>query len=1311
VPLPGPSNPSAVKPGDVLSYNIEVDLPSLPSSQPTPLDIGIFSLNPLSNSTPFPICGSSFAVQSVGSQIQQSGDVITQTMYNAKNISRVDMMNLNFNSVSTSAEDSGNLNKISVTFSTILVESSEFQSNRTYSIISGVRYGVNDSFIWIGESKLFANFSVRNFDAQGSLIFSPTFLQKGQTSVVIANITITKPATGLTVYVFSPEGLDNQFHFGKPNATLGSSFVCNDNKFWKFIPVLSKSLLSTGKAAFSFPFLLNSDPSRNVMNSGNIITISIPFTVLPTAIPGLQTFVIGFQLDSLIVWSSQVNITVLDTAFVPSLSQPTGLSWTLLNTENIPAGSAAVFQLAVSVEPGSSVELSLEMTALDSFNVVPISAFIADAGFCGLGIGNTSQELTPNMLTTNFGVFTNADTIHSTQVLLQIAYMVQPTATNGIQIVSASIGDMVAQGMMFNVTNSLNQDDVTAVGTPLGFVNASLFPKTEIGMNVQVYVPPASKVKRLNFTALSDEDVTYDLRVCSVSITSIGAGLPCLLGKSFVPTLSKSSSGRTFLDIAQLSFDPLCSANISNNAEDNSFSINVIYELPLQSSIVGNQYVLPGTVLQMENKTIFAAVNGMISKNSSLLVNLELGSNNPDLNQTMPFFTFTDTDSNIPVHVGGIHYTRFIMKTQPKTRGNYQLSFSPGLQNYVCLVKVLKIGKNMPCAKKPEGYIDQYSKTHLDYNGKADGATAQLAFDALTNWGNSTMLLNNYVDDDAIEIGVFIRRNPQTNDLSSGNFNISANLTVGTVKQSVTNTLIKSSTSPLVNNNLNLNPSFVSVRDNDTLDEVFISIPKIIGLQLSVPSTFYGNVNLKFSNLDYESGIFFDFCGAQVTSVGLNLPCTNKSESFSFSTTFETNNNQLSFYDSISITVEITPTLFSTSSQENNIVVEVTIKVPATFTGTEINIGASLDTTGESVSIKIPVTPPTNFVDIPNKEFTIQVNKTSLVSQVGWKQWVSLNVTIPRSMAIPLKIEVFTPSQNGRAIFTVEDARFSQIGSNICCTSAKLNISQLFNVTREATNNITTFMQKDYMSIDMGIVVNGGYTSRSDLEVPQDNQFGLDILIQVTDHPLLIGGSVFYVLFKAKSSNETQLTANSSITMFRNSNRQMTERAFIVFNMTVLEERIYNKGEILNFSTVLFHSNYSRAEGAGNVVVRLIMPVWLGYDSSINSFTTNYTSGTCSTLQSGGDKNNSLSFVFSNGVFFSDYISLNFSLTVDPLDLLGNGRGIVNSSIIAQVHCMSSVFLGFPAASTTVMICGPYMQTSLSVLSPPDCSVEHVPLV
>ena len=1299
MPLAGIGNPNAVKPGDVFAYEVVVDLPELPANQSTSLTISVLSMNPLSNIPPFPICAPSVFSQSIGPHVQLLGGISAQTSYNQNNISRVDMFSYTFNNVTATPQSDINSNKIMLTFGTVLVESSQLQSNNTYSIIAGVTYGDYENFIWIGESKLVANFSSRIFNAQGSVVFVPTSLQKGETSFVTVNITITKPATDISISVFSPYGFDDRFSFGKPNITFGGSFACNDLEFWKYDPVPSFSKTNTGKATFSFPFLINSDPTRNVTNNDNIMTVAFPFTVMPTADSGFQSFVVGFQLDNSDVWSSVINISVLNSAFEPSLTQPLDISWTLLNTDDIPPGSAAVFQLSIIVGPKSSVNFELVTSVLDSVHVVPISASIEDTGLCGLLVGNFSQEFAANSLTTIFGVGTNADPVYPTKVLISVAYRVQPTAADGSQTVSASLGNVAIQNMIFNVTTNHSQESIRAVGTSLGFVNGTLYPKTEIGMNVKVYVPPGVSANEMNFTTLPDEDVTlFDLRICQVIVRSIGEGLPCVQDKSFLPLIGKSESSRKFTDMAQMSIGQICSANISDSEDDNSFSIDVVFELPFQSSIVGGIYLIPSTVLMIDNNSIFAGINGMITTNSSLLKNLELGSNNPSLNQTTPYLGLTDANSDDPVYNGGVHYTRVVLKTQPKTRGNYQLLFSPGDQNYVCMIKVLKIGQNMPCALKPEGYLDQYSKANIVY--KQDYSAATLTFDALTNWGNSTMLSNNYIDDDAIEIGVFFRRNPSTADAIPGLFNFTGALSVGSIQRNVTNTLTKSGTSLPAVNTLKLNPVFIAVGDNDTLDQIFIGVPKIIGLQLTVPTTFYGGVTIKFTNLDYVSGQFFDFCGAQATTKGLNVPCTNQSQSFLFSTMFKTLNDRPSFYDSIYLTIELLHFPFTDNSAENNVVVEVTVKVPLTFAGTAINIQASLDTTGESVSTTIPVgTAPDNYGDNPNQDFTVVTNNTQIVSQVGWKQWIPVNITIPRKMTIPLEIGVFTPSQNGRAIFTVEDARFTQVGSNICCTSSALNITQLFTVEKKATSNITTFMQKDYMNINLGYVVNGGYTFRNGLEVPLDNQFSLDILIQVTDHPALSAGSINTVYISAKS-NQTTVTGSSSIQMSRSSNRQIYERAFIVLNLTIPNQRLYNKGEKINISAVVYHSNYSRAEGAGNVFVQLMLPAWLGYDNASDSFASNYTSGTCSLLQQGGNANSSLAFAFSNGVYFSDFISVNFSLTVDPLDRLGNGRGIVNSSIISQVHCMSSVFGGFPPTNTTKMICGPYVQFPISVLSP-----------
>ena len=75
------------------------------------------------------------------------------------------------------------------------------------------------------------------------------------------------------------------------------------------------------------------------------------------------------------------------------------------------------------------------------------------------------------------------------------------------------------------------------------------------------------------------------------------------------------------------------------------------------------------------------------------------------------------------------------------------------------------------------------------------------------------------------------------------------------------------------------NPAFESVLAGDVLGTAFKGVPKVVGLKLTVPTGFKGNVVVEFKNPDFSSKKF-DFCDIKLTKAGLNCPCVERISSY-----------------------------------------------------------------------------------------------------------------------------------------------------------------------------------------------------------------------------------------------------------------------------------------------------------------------------------------------------------------------------------------------------------------------------------------------
>ena len=148
----------------------------------------------------------------------------------------------------------------------------------------------------------------------------------------------------------------------------------------------------------------------------------------------------------------------------------------------------------------------------------------------------------------------------------------------------------------------------------------------------------------------------------------------------------------------------------------------------------------------------------------------------------------------------------------------------------------------------------------------------------------------------------------------------------------------------------------------------------------------------------------------------------------------------------------------------------------------------------------------------------------------------------------------------------------------------------------------------------------------------------------------------------------------------------------------------------LDISLIIYHdytdsSTRSMAEGK-TTKIRIIGPKYLDYVSGSDTFTTNYTLD--------GTANNGVSFVkgpqidsklggvptdiqFENGIKFADFISINFTMTVDKDKIRPVGSGNQDTAALFHPLCIQNVFESYPADNdTTFVSCGSFTNRSFT---------------
>ena len=1171
--------------------------------------------------------------------------------------------------------------KLELSFKAILVDTPAKEEKQYVSV--GVLYD-NEQFLWVAHTEIETSINTTveyPVDVKNTQVPSP--LNKGETELIEVEVFVTNPSADLIFSFFNPLGFGDVFNLGTPKLTVGASFGCNNPDNWKLATSPSISRKSIGKVEYKYEGLINTDESHDVSNDANKIVITVPITAMDEEdAPGQYAFTVGVQVGTVDVITVTRDIIVTDDTHTksPQSGQTSG-AISLINDGQVYPGSAALFELSITVPKEVTFDLQLSFDNWDE--LAPAQAIIKDAGMCGgfdrLQISNPAQS---------FGVIKNFDTGSPTTVVVHIAMQVVDTAQDGDTLTMKVEVDGKEYTTSVGVTATPSQLSLKGVGSNLGFdiLNTGF----ETGIKSEIIIPSTMIGKDITFEVFPDLDVTdFDLRLCRLEVERIGTGLPCIAKASdgTSASISKSSDTRLFDDHGIINLGTTCPAGLSDL--DSTLSISFIYQLPPQDTIKDSTEITVNGGLYLKDSSLWVTSNTVTTATAA---HASLESWEPGYNNTKAYIGVRKNEADVPL--GNPFYLRYVIKTQPKTRGKMEFKVLTYAGISVCQLKVLKIGRNMACAQKPEGYTDKYLQTDLAYSDQFKVSSyATLTFDGLTNFGETEMEPNLYADDNTIEIGAFFRFTDPSASTIDATF-------TGADKRIAR--ITPSDTTQDDKNDPGLDFTWVTVNEGE--EGMFMSLPRILGISVTVPSEFkWPTVKIQFADKDFSKKI--QFCGVHVTKQGLNVPCID----FATLPTFPNDSSLIEVddlgnainYKEIYLDLSVCHYPMSKDPEESKFQVEITFKATdAAADGDVITLEASVDggsTTKETSIIMAAVQP--DFVTISNTTYaTIEENTTVIEAGPGEKVWVSFDILVPRA-TIPLELAAMTPSVDGKAVMTIEGIRFAESGINICCTGSMVDPNKVYKPKFEKNENTTSFMQKDSLLIDLGIVTNGGYTFRRGFNREDDDKFRVEIMIRMSDHPVTEAGAKFPVRLAANSGDVISVGSREvTVKRVTSTDRWEKERPAILIKMNLTDpDTIFKKGDKIEITAVVYHSDISTGEGSvdNDNIVRLILPPWLDYVFGEDTCLTNYTADNLCV-----ERNNSQGrpdFLFPNGINFPDIISMNFTLSVDTYNRLGVGRGDVPSMAVSQVVCFPATFGSWP---DNYEMCGPYQGVKIVVASP-----------
>lgn len=155
----------------------------------------------------------------------------------------------------------------------------------------------------------------------------------------------------------------------------------------------------------------------------------------------------------------------------------------------------------------------------------------------------------------------------------------------------------------------------------------------------------------------------------------------------------------------------------------------------------------------------------------------------------------------------------------------------------------------------------------------------------------------------------------------------------------------------------------------------------------------------------------------------------------------------------------------------------------------------------------------------------------------GQEKWIPFYISFPPEKTVKMEASLMIPTEGGVARMHAMDLQFDNTDStnpNVLCTSVTNDLRRMHLEYFEQTSNLTTFMQKDAVSLDMGYIINAGHSLKQGIHSDKDDMFAIKAKLQLADHVLNVHGALFDVQFAVSFNDATIVVTSQTIKVKRN---------------------------------------------------------------------------------------------------------------------------------------------------------------------------------
>ncbi|CAN7989322.1 unnamed protein product, partial [Ixodes hexagonus] len=782
-----------------------------------------------------------------------------------------------------------------------------------------------------------------------------------------------------------------------------------------------------------------------------------------------------------------------------------------------------------------------------------------------------------------------------------------------------------------------------------------------LALDVVLSMPPGATHTNVTLEVAGPNSPTLPgLHVCRARVSFVGRGMPCLQsvldavnvdGVSYGKILICSTLPNAFFFPCQLNFVRArsgCVAHVNAIVRNGERWSVIPRRVSRAAQPTERASQPPKTLILMRNPFIAlrrqrAIYGSFISKDPLMVMTSQVVTNNPIYAFTSPLWTE-------PIVPGMVSEFELVLKTPPRTMGLYLVEVATASADIsICVLKVKSIGDSLPCLdpSTPAAYT-----LHDDPN---DGnKRASLALQALGNVGTYPMRAVKDLDPNTVVFSVLIR----VKETATKNKALKCRISYGS-KGTFEESLIV----PVASSAPKGGPPESALAQPPRQMVVQPHEPQLSSLSpgaMSLMTLFLELEPFSASSVSFDLALDdgaasmgdFELCEEGVSHLGQNYPCAKPSQWTKALT--EAGQRSFGHYD----LHLICNSFIERKTPEENMLrftVPLLLKRGSNLVpGTEISLTATAVAGPDQRKV---TTTRLRVADVPDQTLGTGVPQVKEASwgptdiRVRQRLWIPFNITLARGTMAELHVDARGAVHEKSGIVNLHGIRVEAVGRNIpCWRSRPLNVS--------LSSSFGT-VQTDRASASLGFFSNPGYSHVRGKLRPGDDDLVVEVLAEMTDHPVADDGSKHPVTLHV-SALDWKATASQMLRVVRTGK----ESPRIDFRVLLDDSRVYEREDRVSVSAYVRHSDDSSAEPS-KLVLRLFLPFFITFESLVDVVSVSKYQPVVTNSSTGVD-------ITFPTLMFADQVELNLTLAVDPENKRGYGMGETLATIPYRAICDQS---------------------------------------